>query len=605
LVWAAIAVIVGFLVLRCASWWGPPLRNVEWAALAFGVFAAMLVLRAGVVGDRGRDGLAVGAGMALAAASGAGLHALWSVLIYLWGSARAANVGSVPLATIQRLGDVASVSWAGHWGSISFWAAVAVLPLFGALAVAVPAAKRLLAGPRDVESGPWGARWMPATLLNKLASNGAGMPLGRDRRGRLLRYRSGPGWRGGHHAVVAGTRAGKGVGTVLPAILDHDGPVVVLDIKGENFAITRRWRRSLGRRVVVLNPLGVIEAGLDTFNPLDYVRPEHLSRDAAVVAEGLVKPEGGNAAHFSDLARQLLAGAIEVVVREAEPENRNLVTLADMLLGGDVVPILEGWRDAPDRVGRAAVQIAVVLLAASDRERGAVMTTVNKALGWTTSDEVRRFLGGVSDWTIDDVLENRADLYVVVPLDQVDPLSVFMRLVSTLMLGAVTRQDGYRTLPKPLLLVLDEFVRLGRMQSFEAMATVAAGAGVEAMFVTQDRGQVEAVYGREATTTLFGSCATVRVFGLGRTDTATAQWVVDALGDRTVETHGRQLSGKEKLTGSEQRTKLMSIDELLELPSDELIALFPGHRAARLKRIVSHSDREYRDKLDPNPTLRK
>ena len=276
-----------------------------------------------------------------------------------------------------------------------------------------------------------------------------------------------------------------------------------------------------------------------------------------------------------------------------------------MLLGGDVLLLLESWRAAPEQVGRSATQIASVLLATKEGERGGVMTTVGKSLSWCTSDEVRRFLCGVSDWSLDDVLEDRTDLFVVVPLDQVDPMSVFMRLTATLILGAVARQDGRRKLPKPLLLVLDEFVRLGRMPTFETMATVAAGAGVEAMFVTQDRGQVEAVYGREATATLFGACATVRVFGLGRTDTSTAQWIVEALGDRTVETRGRQLRGKDRTTGSEQRTKLMSIDGLLELPGDTLIALFPGHRPARLKLIVSHKDREYRNKLDPNPTLRK
>ncbi|MBP2536291.1 CocE/NonD family hydrolase [Agrobacterium tumefaciens] len=58
---------------------------------------------------------------------------------------------------------------------------------------------------------------------------------------------------------------------VIPAIIDHDGPVAVLDIKGENFAVTRRYRQSLGRQVVVLNPFGVIEPSKDHFNPLDYI----------------------------------------------------------------------------------------------------------------------------------------------------------------------------------------------------------------------------------------------------------------------------------------------------------------------------------------------
>jgi type IV secretion system protein VirD4 len=64
--------------------------------------------------------------------------------------------------------------------------------------------------------------------------------------------------------------------------------VVCLDVKGENFAVTRRWRQSMGRRVVVLNPFGVIEPARDGFNPLDYVRPDRLVRDIDVIAEGLV-----------------------------------------------------------------------------------------------------------------------------------------------------------------------------------------------------------------------------------------------------------------------------------------------------------------------------
>lgn len=599
---AAIAIIAGFLVLLVADWWGVPLRNVGWAAPMLGGAVAVLIVRGEVVADRARDFLALCAGVCLAACACVGLHALWSVLVYLWGIASFVNGNNQALASFRRFSEAASAVWAAHWISICLWIAVAILPLLGTLTVAMPAARRLLDEAREVEGGPWRARWMPTVLLNRLASNATGLPLGRDEHGRLLRYRASPGWRGGHHAVVAGTRAGKGVGAVLPAIIDHDGPVVVLDLKGENFAITRRWRQSLGRRVVVLNAFGVVEQPADVFNPIDYVRPGHLTRDAAVVAEGLVKPENGNGAHFAEMARELLAAAVEVVVRVAEPEQRDMVTLSDMLLGADFKSVLEGWQDAPERVGRSAMQIAATLLTASDNERGAVRSTVKKALEWCSSDQMRDFLRGQAGWSLDDVLEDRADLFIVVPLDQVEPMSVFMRLVTTLILGAVARQDGHRTLPKSLLLVLDEFVRLGRMQSFETMATVAAGAGVEAMFITQDRGQVEAVYGREATATLFGACATVRIFGLGRTDTATAQWIVEALGERTVETHGRQLRGKARPTGSEQAARLLSVHELLELPADELIALFPGQRPARIKRIVSHKDREYRNKLDPNPT---
>ncbi|MFC6463307.1 type IV secretory system conjugative DNA transfer family protein [Paracoccus aerius] len=113
--------------------------------------------------------------------------------------------------------------------------------------------------------------------------------------------------------------------------------MVVLDIKGENFAVTRRHRQSLGRQVVVLNPFGVIEDSADQFNPLDYIRPHELSRDIPLLADGLVRPEKGDGAHFAEMARELVAGAIEVVVTQEEPEHRTLVRVADLLLAPDLM----------------------------------------------------------------------------------------------------------------------------------------------------------------------------------------------------------------------------------------------------------------------------
>jgi len=167
------------------------------------------------------------------------------------------------------------------------------------------------------------------------------------------------------------------------------------------------------------------------------------------------------------------------------------------------------------------------------------------------------------------------------------------------------RDMGRRNLARPLLLVLDEFARLGRMQKLVDVATVAAGAGIEALFVTQDRAQISSVYRDGEADTLLGSCATVRVFNLGRTDNKTAEWVAAGIGDRTVRAHNQKLEGKKNESGTEQRAKLLATDQILELPPTDMLALFSGRPPLRLKRIISHSDPAYRDKLDPNPTIRK
>jgi type IV secretion system protein VirD4 len=456
---------------------------------------------------------------------------------------------------------------------------------------------------RKSRTGPWQAGWMDPRDITRMARNKIGLPLALHK-GKLLRYIKDDtkGWRGGHHLVVSGTRGGKGVSAVIPAILDHQGPVVVLDIKGENFAVTRRHRQSLGRKVAVLNPFGIIEDTSDQFNPLDYIRPNELTRDVSLVADGLVKPEDGDGAHFSEMACQLVAAAIEVIMTQEKLERRNLIAVADLLLAADLDATLEAWADNGDLVGHRPAQTAATILRAGDRERGSIQTAISKAFEWMQSDNMRRFLER-SSFRMDDLLDDTVDLFIAVPLDQVDKQSVFMRLFINLVLGTVVRQDGRRKVKAPILLVLDEFVRMGRMEQIMNIANVAAGAGVEALFVTQDTGQVEKAYGPNDARSIFGSCITKRVFNLN--DIETAEWSARHLGENTV--YSQQISeGKSVHEGrdfshSEQSQKLMTAEQVMGMKVDELLLLVGNRSPLRAKQNMYFKSKWYRLLYDENP----
>lgn len=458
-------------------------------------------------------------------------------------------------------------------------------------------------GNRKSKTGPWQANWMDRKDIAYLKRNETGLPLALHK-GKLLRYQKDDydGWRGGHHLVVSGTRGGKGVSAVIPAILDHDGPVVVLDIKGENFAVTRGYRESLGRKVAVLNPFGIIENGRDGFNPLQYIRPEELARDVALVADGLVKPERGEGAHFSDMARQLVEAAIEVVVKQETEGRRNLITVADLLLSANIDTTLEAWADSPDIVGHRPAQIAATILQAGDRERGSIQTSVSKAFEWMQSGNMRQFLSW-SDFHMDDILHNGVDIFIAVPLDQVDKQAIFMRLFINLVLGTVVRQDGRTRVEAPILLVLDEFVRMGRMQQITNIANVAAGVGVEALFVTQDIGQVEKAYGRNDAQSIFGSCITKRVFNIN--DIETAEWAVRHLGEGTV--YSQQIrEAKAPIDSpdysySEQRQKLMTPEQIINMKTDDVLLMIGNHSPLIAKQNLYFKNRRYDRLYDRNP----
>ena len=123
-------------------------------------------------------------------------------------------------------------------------------------------------------------------------------PAGVDPRFRFL----------GHVVTVAPTGSGKGIGAVIPNLLDYPGSALVLDVKGENAAVTARARRELGHKVFVVDPFGVTKDEAHAFNLLDRLDtsdPECVG-ESAVLADCLVIPDPKGQAHFDESARTLL-----------------------------------------------------------------------------------------------------------------------------------------------------------------------------------------------------------------------------------------------------------------------------------------------------------
>lgn len=461
--------------------------------------------------------------------------------------------------------------------------------------------------PRIAKNGPWRARWMNRREILQLRHNAKGLPLGMVDCA-ILRYRPNPkqGWREGHHVAIAGTRAGKGVSVVIPAIIDHDGPVAVLDIKGENFTATQRYRRSLGRNVYVLNPFGVHEPSQSRFNPLSFIRAEHLVRDIDVIAEGLVRPESGNGAHFADMAKTIVAAVIEYVMTQKPQPERGIIEVMDLIFSVDFEKSLAIWANDPETYGRRVCGAAATYLSAGENERGAIRTTMKKAFDWARSDEMRTFLTGSTN-AFAELFNNKGDLFIVIPLDQVEAQSIFMRLITNIILAMSIRFDDGRKPEKNVLLVLDEFVRLGRMEKLLNIANVAAGCGIEALFITQDKGQIESVYGKGDTASILGSCVTARIFGLGRAEYETAKWAENALGEQTILATTRQkshkLGGRPTISISEQRQKLMAADQILEMKSGKVLLLAGSKAPVLIDGIISHKHPTYRRKLNRNPMV--
>ena len=134
--------------------------------------------------------------------------------------------------------------------------------------------------------------------------------------------------------MVAPSRSGKGVSTVIPSLLSWPGSVIVFDPKAENWHITAGFRQCFSH---TLRFSPVIKDSVH-FNILAEVRPgENAVRDAEIIADILTAPQdesaakGENQQHFIDTAKNLLTGAILHVLSSPEIRNKSLGGVLDFL----------------------------------------------------------------------------------------------------------------------------------------------------------------------------------------------------------------------------------------------------------------------------------
>ena len=609
----ALILVIGLIVATSPHWaatWWPPLAALDWAGYAAG--AAALFAAARALRPAWNNGLSALLAYALFTASGLAAWQLFKLLRFAFINGKESAQSTVKdfRALFEILNQTAQEI--GRYPEHAFtWSGAFVGFLIAFLVVVM----RMGSTRRSAsDAAPWQGAFLKGEALAVLSRNKTGLPLGlMDRK--IIRYAPNEkaGFLPGHDALLAGTRGGKGVSCILPAILDHQGPIIATDIKGELAAMTRDYRASLDRKVAVLNAFNLCDLESAHFNPFDWIRESEIVGDAFNIADGIIQPESGSGAYFASQARDVTAAAIEVVfitTTQGDP-NRSIPAVADMLQGANWMDTFETWATEPGKYGQNAANVGAMMLQADDKEKGFIRSTLGKNFQWLADKRVRAMLSP-STFSLDWMLDDKLDLFVCVPLQLIGQQSNFLRLMTNLVVSTVLRQNGKRTVKAPILAVLDEFTRLGKMDKLLDVATVAAGAGVKAMFVAQNIDAMQGVYGEKDAATLLASCATVRVFGLGRSDVATAGWAEKALPEKTViaesqsnsesRSSGDNRSASRSKSTSEQRQKVMTAPEILEMHADEILCLVRSKPALKLKRIISHNHPAYRDKLAPNPT---
>ena len=414
-----------------------------------------------------------------------------------------------------------------------------------------------------------------------------------------------------HVLCFAPTRSGKGVGLVVPSLLTWPGSAIVHDIKGENWQLTAGFRARHGR-VLLFDPTNPKSSA---YNPLLEVRRgEWEVRDVQNIADILVDPEGSleKRNHWEKTSHSLLVGAIlHVLYAEkdktlagvaaflSDPRRPIETTLAAMMKTAHL-----GEAGPHPVIASAARE----LLNKSDNERSGVLSTAMSFLG-LYRDPVIAEVTRRCDWRIADMVEATVPttLYLVVPPSDINRTKPLIRLILNQVGRRLTEDLQANGGRHRLLLMLDEFPALGRLDFFESALAFMAGYGLKSFLIAQSLNQIEKAYGPN--NSILDNCH-VRV-SFATNDERTAKRVSDALGTATEmkamkNYAGHRLSpwlGHLMVSRSETARQLLTPGEIMQLPSTDEIVMVAGTPPIRAKKARYYEDRRFTERVLPPPEL--
>jgi type IV secretion system protein VirD4 len=435
-----------------------------------------------------------------------------------------------------------------------------------------------------------------------------GLLIGRNpHTGRLLHY-DGP----AHLITLAPTRAGKGVGTVIPNLLAAERSVLVIDPKGENARIAGEARRRFGT-VHVLDPFEVSGHPSAGYNPLDRLTPDSLDlgEDAASLAEALVMDPPGQVteAHWNEEAKAILGGLIMFCVCHEDRDRRSLATVREYLTlpPEKLRALLELMQDS-DEAGGLIARAANRFLGKADREAASVLSNAQRHTHFLDSPRIAKCLAR-SDFAFSDLRHRVTSVFLVLPPNRMDAYSRWLRLLVSQALQDIARdaealtattgaQGASERLKAPALFLLDEFAALGRLEAVERAMGLMAGYGLQLWPILQDISQLKDLYGDRAGT-FIANAGVQQVFGVN--DFETAKWLSQMIGQETAGFQtdsfkpGDGPSFSNNLTGRD----LLTPDEIMQLPPDRQLLRVQGQATAVAQKLRYYADPEFAGQFTP------
>ena len=410
--------------------------------------------------------------------------------------------------------------------------------------------------------------------------------------------------------VIGGSGSGKTRFFVKPSIMQMHSSYVITDPKGQLLTETGKMllhgapkldengkpvRDSRGKviyepyRIKVLNTINFSKSM--KYNPLAYVRSEKdiLKLVNVIIANTKGDGEKSSEDFWVKAERLLYCALIGYIWYEAEPEERNFITLLDLLNACEAREDDETYKSPVDilfddlakkQPEHFAVKQYVKFKMAAGKTLKSILVSCGARLAPFDIKELRDIMTE-DELELDTMGDQKTALFLIMSDTDTTFNFVIAMLQSQLFNLLCDKADDFYNgrLPVHVRCLLDEFANIGQIPNFDKLIATIRSREISASIILQSQSQLKTIY-KDAADTIVGNCD-VTLF-LGGKEKSTLKEISELLGKETIdslsqsENRGAQTS--HGLSYQKLGKELMTQDEIAVMDGGKCILQLRGVR---------------------------
>lgn len=388
----------------------------------------------------------------------------------------------------------------------------------------------------------------------------------------------------GHALVIGGAGSGKSSGVAIPTLMSWKDRAFVIDIKGELYEKTKIARGE--DMIKIFNPSDAHSCGYNPFYVLEMT--DDLCSTAHEIAESIIPlPADVKEPMWIKNARDYLCGAILYFYNQDKNFSDTMIAIKSQSPKSLVAEIMESEN-------KDAIIYMSTFADMADETLSGVFTEVSiNITPFATNKDLIRALGNTTDAITPNDLESGSDVFICIEEHKLEQWKSLLTMIVNQFCKFFEQRKNDNT--DPILFMLDEFPRLGKIESVSTGLATLRSKKIEIMLYVQSKNQLDVIYGEKQAGSICDNCTYKAI--LKASEPATQKWCSDLVGtydkqkkSSSTNTDNFGIGSGSGVSTTTEEKRIMKPEEFAYM--QDVVCIFPSGYS-RITKIKYWEDRAF------------